>query len=827
MKSSTTTKAAAQNPEIQKSDVIVENIKGKIKRHFGKDISEATQEEIYKASALCIRDEIMDKWIRSREDVKKKGLKTVYYMSAEFLMGRAYSNNLINMNLMADYEKAFKTLGLDLERINDQEKDPGLGNGGLGRLAACFLDSLASMNLPAMGCGIRYEYGLFRQRIVDGTQIEVEDDWLSEGHVWEVEKPECSVEVHFNGYVDEQWTEEGLKITHRDYNTVVAVPYDVPVVGYNSDCPATLRLWSARAAEEFDLGSFNRGDYAKAVMNRELAEVISKVLYPADDHDQGKQLRLKQFYFFTSATMQYLVSNHKKNFGDLHTLPKYSVVQINDTHPTLAIPELMRILMDEEGMGWDEAYEIVSQMFNYTNHTILTEALECWDENMFRLLLPRIYSIIQALNQKYCESLNHYYPGDMQKISDMAIVAYGQIRMANLCVAVGRRVNGVSQLHGDILKKDLFRDANQIQPQKFLAITNGITQRRWLALSNPGLNELMQKTIKEDFIKDWTSFEKLLPYADNATFRKKYAKIKKENKVRLAEYLERRQGITINPNSLIDVQCKRLHEYKRQLMKCLHLLVLYNRLQENPNALTQPVTVIFGAKAAPGYVRAKNIIRLIHAIAELVNNDPKTKDVLQVVFLENYRVSAAEVLIPAADISEQISTAGMEASGTGCMKFMMNGAVTLGTMDGANVEIYEQVGPENIFIFGASSEEISNMKKYRSYRPGEIFEKNAEVRAALDRLVDGTLPGVSRQQFSDLYQSLLFGDRDGADRYFVLYDLPGYVESFDKAVKMYQEEPDEWMRMAIVNTAKSGFFSSDRTIQEYNDKVWGLERYEA
>lgn len=807
------------------TEAIVENIRGKLKRHFGKDMQEATQEELYKASALCIRDDIMEKWTATKEQIVKKGLKTVYYMSAEFLMGRAYTNNLINLHLRKEYEEAFRQLGLDMGKITDQEKDPGLGNGGLGRLAACFLDSLATLGYPAMGCGIRYEYGLFRQKIVDGAQVEVEDDWLSDGYVWEVEKPECSVEVRFNGYVDETWTPEGLKVTHRDYNTVIAVPYDVPVMGYESECPATLRLWSARAADEFDLGSFNRGDYTKAVMNRELAEVISKVLYPADDHDQGKQLRLKQFYFFTSATMQNMVANHKKRYGDLHTLPRYAVIQINDTHPTLAIPELMRILMDEEDMGWDEAYSIVSQMFNYTNHTILTEALECWEENMFRLLLPRIYSIVQTLNQKYCESLNFYYPGDMKKISDMAIVAYGQIRMANLCVAVTRRVNGVSQLHGDILKKDLFRDANRIYPQKFLAITNGITQRRWLALANPGLAQLMEETLKTDVAGDYTKFEKLLPYADDEGFRHKFAEVKKQNKQKLADYLLHRQGVVINPNSLIDVQCKRLHEYKRQLMKCIHLLYLYNRLQEDPNALTQPVTVIFGAKAAPGYVRAKNIIRLIHAIAELINNNPRTRDVLKVVFLENYCVSAAEMLIPAADISEQISTAGLEASGTGNMKFMMNGAVTLGTMDGANVEIYDQVGPKNIFIFGATSEDVSNMNRFRSYRPGEIFEKNAMVRAAVDRLVDGTLSSVSRQQFSDLYQSLLFGDRDGADRYYVLYDLPAYVESFAKAIDTYQNHPEEWLRMAIVNTAKSGYFSSDRTIEEYNSKVWGLRRY--
>ncbi|MGI6030083.1 MAG: glycogen/starch/alpha-glucan phosphorylase [Eubacteriales bacterium] len=809
-----------------KSQKIVENIKGKLKRHFGKNLADATKEELYKASALCIRDDIMDQWLRSREKCDAKGLKRVYYMSAEFLMGRAYTNNLINLNQQEEYREAFESIGVDIREIAGQERDAGLGNGGLGRLAACFLESLATLDLPAMGCGIRYEYGLFKQKIIDGAQVETEDNWLQDGCVWEVERPECAVEVHFNGEVKETWTEQGMKIVHHNYNTVLAVPYDVPVIGYKSKCPATLRLWSARSVEEFDIHSFNRGDYAKAMVNRELAEVISKVLYPADDHDQGKQLRLKQFYFFTSATMQSMVRTHKAKYGDLRTLPQHAVVQINDTHPTLAIPELMRILMDEEGYGWDEAFGIVSQMFNYTNHTILSEALEKWDENMFRLLLPRIYSIVQELNRRYCERLNQYYPGDMNRIADMAIVAYGQIRMANLCVAVARRVNGVSQLHGDILKRDLFQDSCRIYPQKYLAITNGITHRRWLALANPGLTQLMRDTLKTDFIADYTQFEKLLPYADDAEFRKKYAAIKRENKVRLAEYLKRTQNVELNVDSIIDVQCKRLHEYKRQLLKCLHILYLYNALLADPGIITTPITFIFGAKAAPGYVRAKNIIRLINAIGDLVNNDPRTKDKIQVIFLENYCVSAAEVLIPAADISEQLSTAGLEASGTGNMKFMMNGAVTLGTMDGANVEIYEQVGPDNIFIFGARVEEIENLKRYKSYRPGEVYERNLHVRDAINRLIDGSLPGVSKNQFSDLYQSLLFGDRDGADRYFVLYDLPSYIEAYAKAYETYVWDNDKWMRMAVVNTAKSGFFSSDRTILEYNEKIWELKKYE-
>jgi starch phosphorylase len=812
-------------PEVssQEKDMIVQNIIGKLKRHFGKTLENATKDELYKASAICIRDNIMDQWLAANEQVEKRGLKQVYYMSAEFLMGRAYINNMVNLGLLEQYKAAFQELGLELNEIANQETDAGLGNGGLGRLAACFLESLATLDLPAIGCGIRYEYGLFKQKIIDGAQIEVEDNWLQDGCVWEVERPDEQVEIHYNGEIEEVWTEHGLKIHHKNYNTVIAVPYDVPVVGYKSKCPATLRLWSARAKESFDIRSFNQGNYAKAMMDAEMAEAISKVLYPADDHDQGKQLRLRQFYFFTSATMQSLVRKHKKLYGDLHTLPEHAVVQINDTHPTLAIPELMRILMDEEGFSWDDAYSIVSRMFNYTNHTILTEALERWDEKMFRTLLPRIYSIVQAINQKYCEQLNIYYPGQMDRIAHMAIVAYGQIRMANLCVAVCGHVNGVSQLHGNILRESLFADENRIHPEKFLAFTNGITHRRWLAVANPGLTKLMTEYIGEEFIGDYTQFEKLLPYTKDKDFLKKYAQVKLENKKRLAAYVKEKQGIDININSIFDVQAKRLHEYKRQLLKCIHILYLYNQIIKNPDTLTQPVTFFFAAKAAPGYMRAKKIIRLINAIADLVNNDPRTKDKIQVVFIENYCVSAAEVLIPAADISEQLSTAGLEASGTGNMKFMMNGAITLGTMDGANVEIYEQVGPRNIFIFGANVNEINMMNSYHTYRPGSFYEQNVDIREALNRMIDGTLPGVSTGLFSDLYQSLLFGD--GADKYFLLYDFSSYAQAFAKAVEMYQHHNDQWMEMAAINTAKSGFFSSDRTIAEYNDQVWKLKKF--
>ncbi|MBC3517312.1 glycogen/starch/alpha-glucan phosphorylase [Neobittarella massiliensis] len=807
-----------------KQSAEVKNIVGKLKRHFGKTLENATKEELYKASAICIRDEIIDKWVAANAQVEKRGLKRVYYMSAEFLMGRAYTNNLVNLGLKERYQKAFSSLGLDLDDIAWQERDAGLGNGGLGRLAACFLESLATLDLPAIGCGIRYEHGLFRQKIVDGEQVEMDDNWLEDGCVWEMERPDEEVEVRFGGHVEEFWDEAGMHAVHKDYSTVIAVPYDMPVVGYESKMPATLRLWSARSKDPFDIKTFNQGQYLQAMQEKELAESICKVLYPDDNHEQGKILRLKQFYFFTSATMQSMVRSHKERYGDLHTLPSHVVVQINDTHPTLAIPELMRILMDQEGYTWSEAYNLVSRIFNYTNHTILSEALECWDENMFRALLPRIYSIVQEINQRYCERLNRYYPGDMDRISDMAVVAYGQIRMANLCVAVASHVNGVSQLHGEILKNRLFADSYKIYPRKYLAITNGITHRRWLAVANPGLTALMTEYIGDGFIKDYTQFEKLMDFVEDEAFLAKYAQVKKENKVRLAQYLQRTQGITINPDSIFDVQAKRLHEYKRQLLKCLHILYLYNALAENPNIITTPITFIFAAKAAPGYARAKNIIRLINAIGDLVNNDPRSKDKMQVVFIENYGVSIAELLIPATDISEQLSTAGLEASGTGNMKFMMNGAITLGTMDGANIEIFDEVGKDNIYIFGANIQQISQMQAHKSYRPGELFEKNLHVRDAINRLIDGTLPGVSAHQFSDLYQSLLFGDFDGADKYFVLYDLPSYIHRFAKAYALYCDNSQDWYKKAAINTAKSGFFSSDRTISEYNRSVWKLEK---
>lgn len=661
------------------SNKIGQRIENKLIHALGRTISEATNDEIYKAAAECIRDDTMISWADSRKRIQEQGVKKLYYMSVEFLMGRAFSNNLINQGLYEAYREAFWEMGLDFDKITDEENDAGLGNGGLGRLAACFLDSLSTMELPVLGCGIRYEYGMFRQKIVDGT-------------------------------IQENWTENGLKIEHKDYNTVIAVPYDVPIIGYKTKTPATLRLWSARSKRRFDFHSFNEGIYDKAMADQTFAEAISKVLYPSDDHMQGKMLRLKQFYFLASATMQSMIKRHKAVFDDLNSLPEHVVIQINETHPALAMPELMRILMDEEDFGWDEAYGMVKKIFHYTNHTIMTEAMECWDENMFRLLLPRIYQIICAINEKYCQKLSVYYSKEEEKIAQMAVIGNNEIRMANLCVALCRRINGVSNLHADILKTRIFKGSYQIFPQKYLAITNGITHRRWLALANQGLYHLVREYVKGDILKDYHLFEQILPYKDDKEFCKKYEKVKRNNKIRFAKYIKEKQGIEVNPESIFDVHCKRLHEYKRQLLKCLHIIYIYQKIKKDPACITTPITFIFAAKAAPGYARAKEIIRLIHSIQEMVNKDPDMDGKIQVVFVENYCVSVAEMLIPAADISEQISTAGMEASGTGNMKFMMNGALTIGTMDGANIEIAERVGQENIFIFGDSAEGNYNKK---------------------------------------------------------------------------------------------------------------------
>ena len=799
------------------SNKIGQRIENKLIHALGRTISEAANDEIYKAAAECIRDDTMISWADSRKGIQEQVFKKLYYMSVEFLMGRAFSNNLINQGLYEAYREAFWEMGLDFDKITDEENDAGLGNGGLGRLAACFLDSLSTMELPVLGCGIRYEYGMFRQKIVDGTQIEMEDDWLRDGNVWEIERPELSVEVHFNGTIQENWTENGLKIEHKDYNTVIAVPYDVPIIGYKTKTPATLRLWSARSKRRFDFHSFNEGIYDKAMADQTFAEAISKVLYPSDDHMQGKMLRLKQFYFLASATMQSMIKRHKAVFDDLNSLPEHVVIQINETHPALAMPELMRILMDEEDFGWDEAYGMVKKIFHYTNHTIMTEAMECWDENMFRLLLPRIYQIICAINEKYCQKLSVYYSKEEEKIAQMAVIGNNEIRMANLCVALCRRINGVSNLHADILKTRIFKGSYQIFPQKYLAITNGITHRRWLALANQGLYHLVREYVKGDILKDYHLFEQILPYKDDKEFCKKYEKVKRNNKIRFAKYIKEKQGIEVNPESIFDVHCKRLHEYKRQLLKCLHIIYIYQKIKKDPACITTPITFIFAAKAAPGYARAKEIIRLIHSIQEMVNKDPDMDGKIQVVFVENYCVSVAEMLIPAADISEQISTAGMEASGTGNMKFMLNGAVTLGTEDGANVEIHELVGDDNIFVFGASSDEVIEHYAKADYVSKEFYEKNPAIKAAVDFITSKEVLAVGQKENLERLQHEIISK----DWFMTLLDFDAYKEKKEEALEAYADQK-AWAKKALINIAKAGYFSSDRTIEEYNQDIWKL-----
>ena len=799
-----------------------QTIEGKLNRYYGRTLENASEEELFQAVAISLRDRILERWVKASDEMEQRGMRTLYYMSAEFLMGRALVNNMINLGVLDDYRAVMAEIGRSFDRLEEEENEAGLGNGGLGRLAACFLDSLSTLNMPVVGSGIRYEYGIFRQRIVNGEQVEVPDDWTAKGDVWEIERREEQVEVRFDGTVEEVWSEEGLTIHHKNYQSVLAVPYDMPVIGYDSKLPATLRLWRAECPV-FDLQSFNKGDYGCMVQQRELAETISKVLYPEDNHIAGRMLRLKQYYFLASATMQHMVRQHKKHYGDIRTLPEKVVLQINDTHPALSIPELMRILLDEEHMGWDEAYDIVSRIFNYTNHTVMQEALEAWPEQMLKELLPRVYSIIVALNDSFSQKLWKAFPGDWDKISRMSIIAYDEVRMANMCLAVCRHVNGVSQLHGDILKTRTFRDFYVIMPEKFVAVTNGITQRRWLAAANPELTSLISDHIGDGFLRDYRELERLKPLADDPGFISDFALVKEDNKKRLVEYVKKAQGVTLDPATVFDVQAKRLHEYKRQLLKVLHILYLYNRFtQDSTFSLPHPVTFLFAAKASPAYLRAKNIIRLINVVSNLVESNPRTKDNIRVLFLENYNVSLAELLIPAADISEQISTAGREASGTGNMKFMLNGAVTLGTMDGANVEILEQVGEDNIFIFGARADEIARMENENSYDPKKIFESNPDVKAALSRLVDGSLPGVGKEQFQSIYQSLLTGDYDRADKYFLLYDFDAYRDIFETVLQSYTDKAG-WMRKAALNTASAGFFSADRTIDEYNRLIWKLE----
>jgi len=798
-------------------------IVGKVERHFGKTLEEATPKMIYTACALTARDKIMEKWSKSHKAIKRDGNKKLYYLSFEFLMGRLLSTNILNLMLTDEYKNVLNDLGYSINDVAELENDAGLGNGGLGRLAACFIDSLTTLDLPAYGCTIRYEYGLFKQKIVDGYQTELPDPWLEDGNVWEIPRPEETVEVKFGGQVYTDWYDGKFSFRYENSHTILAMPYDVPLCGYDSKIVNKLRLWSAKSPESFDMMAFNSGNYVRAIEEKQLAEVISKVLYPEDNHNEGKELRLKQQYFLVSATLQWIVREFKdRNGSDFSKMPEKIVIHINDTHPTLAIPELMRILMDNEGLGWDEAWEIVTHVFAYTNHTVLSEALEKWPVDMFKTVLPRIYMIVDEMNRRLMEYLNVVYPNDPGKHKYMAILADNQVFMANVCLATCFAVNGVSKLHTDILVNDIFTDYYRLNTGKFHAITNGITFRRWIMNCNPALSELITKTIGKGWTKNADELKKLAEFATDKKFAEEFGAIKRANKVALAEYIKENNKIDVNPDSIFDVQSKRLHEYKRQLMNILHIMAEYNRLVENPNLDYYPKTYIFGAKAAPGYKRAKLIIKLINAVAEKVNNDARIQGKIKIVFLENYSVSIAEKLIVAADISEQISTAGKEASGTGNMKFMLNGAITIGTLDGANVEMLEQVGEDNIYIFGLKADEVAAKVRYNDNTEVQnIYSQNTELRKVLDQLIDGTYANESTQLFRDLYQTLVFGDYGYADNYMVLRDFAEYMETQRDLSELYKDR-DKWLEKAIMNTAMSGFFASDRTIKEYNEKIWKL-----
>lgn len=794
---------------------VLENVKT-LKR---KTIETATKQQIYQAVAFALRDLITDRWIATHKTYEEKDAKIVYYLSMEFLMGRALGNNLINLMAKKEVEEALAELGINYNDIEEEEPDPGLGNGGLGRLAACFLDSLATLEYSAYGCGIRYRHGIFEQKIVDGYQVEQPDNWLENGNPWEIRRSEYACEVKFGGNVRVEKKENGEdRFIQENCHTIIAVPYDIPILGYNNYTVNTLRLWDARAIIKFDFNKFDQGEYQKAVEQQYLAETIVEVLYPNDNHIQGKELRLKQQYFFVSASVQTAVKKFKSKHNDLKDLPKKIAIQMNDTHPSMAVAELMRILIDEEDLSWDEAWNITTQVCAYTNHTIMSEALEKWPVELFSRLLPRIYQIIEEINRRFCLELLIRYKDDHERIRRMAIISDGQVKMAWLAIVGSHSVNGVAALHTEILKNQELKDFYELYPHKFNNKTNGITQRRWLAKANPKLAALITDTIGDGWFTDLTELNKLVPYKENEAFRKKFMEIKYENKIKLAEYIKKHNNIEIDPNSIYDIQIKRLHEYKRQLLNVLHILYLYNQLKAHPDMDFYPRTFIFGAKAAPGYRRAKLIIKLINTVADIINKDEHINGKIKVVFVENYNVSIAEKLFPAADISEQISTASKEASGTGNMKFMLNGAVTIGTLDGANIEIKEEVGDENIFIFGLTADQVIEYYKNRNYNPWDIYNTNQDLRLVLTQLINGFLSPENPELFREIYDSLL----NGGDEYFVLKDFDSYAQTHRRIVEAYKNR-EEWTKMQIMNVAKSGKFSSDRTIKEYAEEIWNLE----
>ena len=795
-----------------------------VKNVFRKTIDEATPEQAFQAVAYAVKDVIIDEWIATHKEYEKQDAKTLYYLSMEFLMGRALGNNIINIMALPEVKEVLDELGCDLNAIEDQEPDPALGNGGLGRLAACFLDSLATLGYPAYGCGIRYRYGMFKQKIENGYQMEVPDDWLKNGYPFEVRRAEYATEVKFGGYVRTVWENGREHFVQEGYQSVRAVPYDMPIVGYGNNVVNTLRIWDAEAINTFSLDSFDKGDYQKAVEQENLAKTIVEVLYPNDNHYAGKELRLKQQYFFISASVQRAVKKYMEKHEDIHKFFEKTVFQLNDTHPTVAVPELMRILLDEFNLTWDEAWAVTTKTCAYTNHTIMSEALEKWPIELFSRLLPRIYQIVEEINRRFVEQIQQMYPGNQDKIRKMAIIYDGQVRMANLAIVGGFSVNGVARLHTEILKKEELRDFYEMMPQKFNNKTNGITQRRFLLHGNPLLAEWVTGKIGSEWITNLPHIHRLAVYADDPKCQQEFMDIKYQNKVRLAKYIKEHNGIDVDPRSIFDVQVKRLHEYKRQLMNILHVIYLYNQLKDNPNLDMVPRTFIFGAKAAAGYKRAKLTIKLINSVADVINNDKSIDGKIKVVFIEDYKVSNAEIIFAAADVSEQISTASKEASGTGNMKFMLNGALTLGTMDGANVEIVEEVGAENAFIFGMTSDEVIGYENKGGYNPMEIFNNNYQIRRVLMQLINGYFAPQDPELFRDIYNSLLnTQSSDRADTYFILKDFPSYAEAQQKVDQAYRNET-WWAKAAILNVACSGKFTSDRTIEEYVNDIWHLEK---
>mgnify|MGYP000844309884 FL=1 len=805
-------------------EALKQSIIDNVKVLYKKTIDEASTEQVFQAVSYAVKDIIIDNWIKTHKAYEEKDVKVLYYMSMEFLMGRALGNNLINLGELKEVKEALDEMGFDLNAIEDEEPDPALGNGGLGRLAACFLESLSSLNYPVYGCGIRYRYGMFKQKIEDGYQVEVPDEWLKHSYPFELKRPEYACEVKFGGYVKVENVDGKDKFVQTDYNSVRAIPYDMPIVGYGNGIVNTLRIWDAEAIVNFSLSDFDKGEYQKAVEQENLARTICEVLYPNDNHYAGKELRLKQQYFFVSASVQRAVARFKEHHSDIKELPNKVVFQMNDTHPTVAVPELMRILLDEEGLNWDEAWDIASRTCAYTNHTIMAEALEKWPIDLFKRLLPRIYQIVEEIDRRFIEKVKKFYNNDETKVANMAILYDNQVRMAYMAIAGSFSVNGVARLHTEILKSRELKDFYEMESYKFNNKTNGVTQRRFLLKANPLLADWVTKRIGKDWITDLSQMRKLTPYADDELSVAEFMEIKQQNKIRLAEYIKKHNGIEVDVNSIFDVQVKRLHEFKRQLLNILHVMYLYNKLKTDPSFDMYPTTFIFGAKAAAGYRRAKLTIKLINSVADVINNDESINGKIKVVFIEDYKVSTAEIIFAAANVSEQISAASKEASGTSNMKFMMNGAITVGTLDGATVEIVEEVGRENAYIFGLSAEEVIAYEKNGNYDPKEIFNNNEEIRSVLMQLINGYYAPDDSERFREIYDSLLEDQGyDKADTYFILKDFMSYVNIQNEVNKAYQDRKT-WGRKAVLQTAACGKFSSDRTVEEYVRDVWHLEK---